>query len=93
MGSSHVHLHSVLGQFGGTWWQFSLHHESVAWGEMLWHVVPGPGEGGVGDGGVGEGGVGDGGVGEGGVGDGGVGEGGVGAGAEPIAFANGHPAC
>ena len=84
-----MHSHSEDGQFGGTWWQFSLHHASVApLPGTAWHVVPGPG--GDGDGGLGCGG---GGGGDGG-GDGGVGggEGGVGA-AKAMAFAKGQPAC
>ena len=56
-----VQTHREAGQFGGSWWQFILHHASVAWGLMLLHcpgaggLGPGPGLGGVGVGGVGVG--------------------------------------
>ena len=30
--------HKDAGQLGGSLLQFSVHHESVACGEMLWHV-------------------------------------------------------
>ena len=32
-----MHSHRLAGQFGGWWWQFSLHHASEACGLMLWH--------------------------------------------------------
>ena len=30
-----MHSHRLAGQFGGWWWQFSLHHASEACGLML----------------------------------------------------------